>query len=92
MRKSDIIFSAIVVVMLLLNSCFSPKKSAEEENVLKSLGNIQNSLEANISYDQYAELLVDAKIQVDGLKQSEQNNTCFISAFVWSVMMRGPVT
>jgi len=80
MRKSAIVFSAIVIITVLLISCFSPIKSSEEENLLHALNTIQNSLEANISYDKYAELLVRAKIQVDELKQSGQNSSCFISA------------
>ncbi len=80
MRKFAIVFSAIAILTMLLISCFNPKKSTEEENLLNSLNNIQNSLEANISYDKYSDLLVKAKIQVDELKQSEQNNSCFISA------------
>lgn len=80
MRKFAIVFSAIAILTMLLISCFNPKKSTEEENLLNSLNNIQNSLEANISHDKYSDLLVKAKIQVDELKQSEQNNSCFISA------------
>ncbi len=80
MRKSAIIYSAIVIVSVLLISCSGPQKSTEEENVLTSLNDIQNSLEASISYDKYAELLVNTKMKLDQLKQSEQNNSCFMSA------------
>ena len=80
MRKPAIIYSAIVIVSILLISCSSTQKSAEEENVLTSLSNIQNSLEANISYDKYTELLVDARMKLDQFKQSEQNNSCFKSS------------
>jgi len=79
-RKPAIIYSAIVIVSVLLISCSSPQKSAEEENVLTSLNNIQNGLEANISYDKYAELLVNAKMELAQFKQLEQNNSCFTSA------------
>jgi len=80
MRKPAIIYSAIVIVSVLLISCSGPQKSPEEENVLTSLNTIQNSLEADISYDKYAELLVTTKMKLDQLKQSEQNNSCFKSA------------
>ena len=80
MYKSASIAFSILLVIILLTSCLSPKKSTEEENALNSLLQIQNKLEADITYDEFAVLLRDAKPKVDRLKQTENNNRCFISA------------
>ena len=61
-------------------SCSGPQKSAEEESALNSLIRIQNSLEADITYDNFVGLLNEAKMEVDLLKQSGENNRCFLSA------------
>jgi hypothetical protein len=74
-----ILFTTLLAFQVLL-SCSGPQKSVEEESVLNTLTNIQNSLEANISYDNYVELLKEAKIEVDRLRQSGQNSSCFVSA------------
>ncbi len=80
MRKNISVFLTIVFLVVILSSCFNPKKTTEEESVLNTLTQIQNSLEADISYDKYAGMLMEAKVQVDHLKQSENKNSCFVSA------------
>jgi phage tail tube protein FII len=80
MRKNASVFLTVFFLVVILISCFSPKKSTEEENVLNTLTQIQNDLEADITYDQYAGKLMAAKVQVDRLKQSENKNGCFVSA------------
>jgi hypothetical protein len=80
MKKNASVFLTVVILVAILISCFSPKKSTQEENVLNTLTQIQNSLEADISYDMYAGMLMEAKVQVDRLKQSENKNSCFVSA------------
>lgn len=80
MNKGVKIFFTILIVCVFFISCSGPKKSTEEESVLNSLRNIQNKLETNISYDELATLLRDARPQLDRLKQSQNHNRCFISA------------
>ena len=80
MRKKASVFLTIFFLMAIFISCSSPKKSAQEQSVLNTLTQIQNSLEADITYDQYADMLMAAKVQVDQLKQSENKNACFVSA------------
>jgi hypothetical protein len=80
MNKGVMVFLPLLILCVIFTSCSGPKKSTEEENVLNSLRNIQNKLEANISYDELATLLKDTKPQVDRLKQSQNHNRCFISA------------
>jgi hypothetical protein len=80
MKKNTGVLILISLLAIFLISCFSSKRTTEEENVLKTLTQIQNSLEANISYQTYASMLADAKIQVDRLKQSKNKNSCFIAA------------
>ena len=73
--------SGIAVIMLsIVGSCTGPKKSVEEENVLASLSNIQQSLEKNISYEQFVELLSRAKIEIEVLKRNGKNSQCFMGA------------
>ena len=69
-----------LAVIFLCVSCWGPKKSIEEEKVLVTLANIQGNLETNISYQQYLELLSRAKVEIDILKRSGKNNSCFMGA------------
>jgi hypothetical protein len=80
MNKGVMVFLPLWILCVIFTSCSGPKKSTEEENILNSLRNIQNQLEADISYDELATLLKDTKPQVDRLKQSQNHNRCFISA------------
>lgn len=80
MNKGVMVFLPILILCVIFTSCFNPKKSTEEENILNSLRNIQNKLEANISYAELATLLRETKPQLDRLKQSQNHNRCFISA------------
>ena len=80
MRKNIIVLFSTLCVLMIIVSCSGPQKSIEEESALNSLTRIQDSLESNISYDNFAELLSEAKMEVDRLKQSGENNRCFVSA------------
>ena len=72
--------SVIFMTVFIMASCWGPKKSVEEENVLASLSNIQRSLENNISYEQFIELLNQAKTEIDILKGNSKNSQCFMGA------------
>ena len=54
----------VLMTGFILGSCSGPKKSVEEENVLTSLSNIQQSLENDISYEQFIELLPEFCTQI----------------------------
>lgn len=69
-----------LVVVLICTSCWGPKMSVEEEKVLTTLANIQGNLETSISYQQYLELVSRAKAEIDILKRSGKNNSCFMGA------------
>jgi hypothetical protein len=69
-----------VALSFICVSCWGPKISVEEEKVLATLSNIQGSLEASIEYQQFLELLGKAKIEIDILKRSGKNNSCFMGA------------
>jgi hypothetical protein len=79
MREVTIVLISILCVLIHIVSCSGPQKSAEEENALNSLTHIQNSLEGNITYENFVVLLNEAKLEVDRLKQTGKNR-CFISA------------
>ena len=74
------VVSLCAAVILTCASCWGPKISVEEEKVLATLSNIQGSLETNINYQQFLDLLGRAKIEIDILKRSGKNNPCFIGA------------
>ena len=83
MRKNIIVLFSILCVLTIIVSCSGPQKSTEEESALNSLTHIQDSLESNITYDNFVGLLNEAKMEVDRLKQMNQsgeNNRCFVSA------------
>ena len=80
MRKIYNVLVLILCLLILMVSCSGPQKSAEEESVLNSLTRIQNGLESNITYDSFVGLLSEAKMEVDRLKGSPENNRCFVSA------------
>jgi hypothetical protein len=68
------------MTVFILWSCSGPKKSVEEEKVLSSLSNIQRSLENDISYEQFIDLVSQAKIEIDVLKSNGKNSQCFMGA------------
>jgi hypothetical protein len=68
------------MTVFILGSCSGPKKSVEEEKVLSSLSNIQRSLENDISYEQFIDLVSQAKIEIDVLKSNGKNSQCFMGA------------
>jgi hypothetical protein len=80
MRKNARGLLTIVFMVICLISCFSPKITTEEKSVLNTFTQIQNSLEADIPYDRFEGMLMQAKVEVDLLKQSENKNSCFVSA------------
>ena len=77
-RSAIVAFCALVI--LICASCWGPKISVEEEKVLSTLSNIQGSLETNINYQQFLDLLGKAKVEIDILKRSGKNNPCFMGA------------
>ncbi len=78
--KGFIVSSIVLVTAFILGSCSGHKKSVEEENLLASLSNIQQNLENNVGYEQFIELLSQAKIEIDILKSNSENSQCFMGA------------
>jgi hypothetical protein len=78
--KSRILISVVFAAIFICTSCWGPKKSPEEENVLKALADIQRSLETEGSYEQFTQLLGQVKAEFDILKGKKKNNPCFISS------------
>ena len=77
----QLVAGSIVLMMLFIwGSCSGPKKTIEEENVLMALSNIQQGLENNASYEEFIELLQQAKIEIDILKGNSNNSVCFVGA------------
>jgi len=78
--KGFTVIGIALMTVFILGSCSGPKKSVEEEKVLSSLSNIQRSLENDISYEQFVELLGQAKTEIDILKSNSKNSQCFMGA------------
>jgi hypothetical protein len=70
----------VFLTVFLCNSCSGPKRTLEEENALAALTHIQQGIEANVAYEQYIELLNQAKIKIDILKIANKSNLCFMRA------------
>jgi hypothetical protein len=80
MKKCAMIGVVLFGMLVCGWSCSGPKISVEEENVLAVLSNIQQSLENDVSYEEFTELLNLAKIEIDRLKSNAENNPCFLGA------------
>jgi hypothetical protein len=78
--KSRILSAIVFVAIFICMSCWGPKKSPEEENILNALSNIQSSLETEASYEQFNQQLAQVKTQIDVLKSKKKNNPCFIGS------------
>ena len=80
MRTIYKVLVLILCLFILVTSCSGPQISPEEESALNSLTRIQSALENDMNYDNFVGLLDEAKMDVDRLKQSPENNRCFVSA------------
>ena len=80
MNKRALIGVVLVGMLICGWSCSGPKISVEEGNVLAALSNIQQSLESNVSYEEFIELLNQVKMEIDRLKSNADNNPCFLGA------------
>ena len=78
--KGFIIIGIALMTVFISGSCSGPKKSVEEEKVLNSLSNIRQSLENDISYEQFIDLVSQAKIEIEVLKSNSKNSQCFMGA------------
>ncbi|MDJ0986363.1 MAG: hypothetical protein QNJ26_12540 [Desulfobacterales bacterium] len=74
------VLSSVLILMLNSMACSGPNITIEEENVLAALSNIQQGLENNVSYEEFMQLLDQAKLEIDRLKTSAENNACFMGA------------
>ncbi len=70
----------ILTIMLSSMSCSGPALSMQEENVLAALASIQSGLESDISYEEFLELLGQAKREIDILKANGKTRPCFTGA------------
>jgi len=78
--KGFTVIGIALMTVFILGSCSGPKKSVAEAKVLSSLSNIQRSLENDIGYEQFIDLVSQAKIEIDVLKSNGKNSQCFMGA------------
>jgi len=78
------IVSVVILLLFALSISFScsrkPKSVLEEVDMLNALTKVQNSIEEKVSYDEYVNLLSDAKEKLSILKEVEGKNNCFFNA------------
>lgn len=75
MRRFCIISISVLVIVVL----FSSLASSAEDNVLETLERLKAGIENEASYTEVAELLEEARIQVNGIKKGDTTD-CFRSA------------
>ena len=78
--KIRAVLSGFLILIISGMSCSGPKISMEEERVLAALSNIQQALESDVSYEEFLQLLDQAKSEIDLLKSNTENNPCFMGA------------
>ena len=78
MRKSAVL--VLLIGLSVLNFGCGPKITPQEAKVLVSLDEIQRAVEANVEYDQFVQLLMTAKAEIEMLEKSDKPNPCFQSA------------
>ena len=70
----------LIIVFALLNAGCSPRITPEEAKVLVILDEIQRGVESNIEYNQFEQMLRNAKVEIKTLEQNSKKNPCFMSA------------
>ena len=70
----------LIIVFALLNAGCSPRITPEEAKVLVILDEIQRGVESNIEYNQFEQMLRNAKAEIKTLEQNSKKNPCFMSA------------
>ena len=74
------LLGSVLVLILSSMSCSGPEISMEEKSALAALSNIQKGLESNVNYEEFIQLLGQAKNEIDRLKSNAENNPCFMGA------------
>ena len=70
----------LLVIFSALNGGCGPKITPREAKVLVVLDEIQRSVEENIDYDRFVQLLGTAKAELDMLRQGNKPTPCFLNA------------
>ena len=78
--KGRVLIGFAIIISIGWTACSGPQISMEEEKVLAALSNIQRSLEGDVSYEEFMELLGQAKIEIDLLKSNGKYSPCFLGA------------
>lgn len=78
MRKTAVL--VMLVFLSALTAGCSPEITPQEAKVLVSLDEIQRGIESNIDYNQFVQLLMTAKAEIDTLNQKDKPNPCFQNA------------
>lgn len=78
MKKiGHIILAMTLISLFFISSAFA---GAGEKDVLKALEKIKGAIEVNSSYNNYCDLLVDAKVEINIYGRKKTRNECFFNA------------
>ena len=81
MKQIVSVIALLMVTAAVFFSCSSPPKPiAEEEELMSALQNVQDGVEAKVSYEKFDKLLSAAGKKLDVLKSIEEKNSCFYNA------------
>ena len=70
----------IILAMSLISFFFISSAFAGEKDVLKALEKINGAIEVNTSYNNYCDLLADAKVEINIYGRKKTRNECFFNA------------
>ena len=81
MKQIVFVFALLMVTATVFFSCSGPPKPIpEEEELMSALQNVQDGVEAKVSYENFDKLLTAAGKKLDTLKSIEEKNSCFYNA------------
>lgn len=75
MKNKSLIVLFLIIFLISYSSVFAGQK-----DVLKAMEKLKSSVEVGIAYNEYCQLLVDAKTEINILKKSGNENKCFMEA------------
>lgn len=75
MKIKSLIILFVIIFFASYASVF-----ADQKDVLKAMEKLKSSVEVGIAYNEYCQLLVDAKTEINIFKRSGKENKCFIEA------------
>ena len=81
MKQIVSVFGLLIITAGLLFSCSSPPKPIpEEEELMSALQEVQDGVQAKVSFEKFDKLLSAAGKKLEELKKIDERNSCFYNA------------